>query len=522
MEYFWNKGEHNKSQGLDILGIRRLDQAIEAELVSGITTISYRARYLSILPWFLNLFFEKVSITNADKQNFNNDLFEKALSRLEFIILMSSSLGDRRGESGNIYGVIGSDIYDNEITLLKQDKAVNLPDKNRRTILGTYSVLSRNIGLLNNPPVDSGLPAILSPRGKELSKIREHYSNSSHLINLIINGGQLTTSQLDDDGNYFSVNGLSLDISKKEKDYLESSFFQPFISDVERYYSKYIKTVCWALKSINSVKGRSAADILAETYRNAVSTDMELNDVELSWVEYELRRRAHFGLELILLAFTRSLLSIGQARLNEAIAYMSDVSQLPPKLTKITGIKDFQFGMKFRDFSMQLSTDAFLEGPVDKVFIRKNDAGIIAVFALSILESCRKQTIKLINTNKVKSRYKSDKSSARMEMVFNILENPNNKSTIVILAEILNRVVIEAHLTTTWRKMGSGQKCSLRFYPDGEILRPTGIDVLAGYSNTRLGNVLGILSDMGLCTRVNNNNFMPNERSEEILLKHNK
>ena len=59
------------------------------------------------------------------------------------------------------------------------------------------------------------------------------------------------------------------------------------------------------------------------------------------------------------------------------------------------------------------------------------------------------------------------------------------------------------HLQTTFRKMGGGQKCSLRFFPDGPLLRPTGIGVSPGYSDERLTNVLRILTDLGELQRVN-------------------
>ena len=50
--------------------------------------------------------------------------------------------------------------------------------------------------------------------------------------------------------------------------------------------------------------------------------------------------------------------------------------------------------------------------------------------------------------------------------------------------------------------MSQGQKCSLRFYPEGALLRPTSTPVAAGFSGDRLGNVLGIWADLGMLERL--------------------
>lgn len=54
---FWSEDVLDDTQGLDILGIRALDQGLEANLVNGITTISARGRYFSILPWAIKQFY---------------------------------------------------------------------------------------------------------------------------------------------------------------------------------------------------------------------------------------------------------------------------------------------------------------------------------------------------------------------------------------------------------------------------------------------------------------------------------
>ena len=70
------------------------------------------------------------------------------------------------------------------------------------------------------------------------------------------------------------------------------------------------------------------------------------------------------------------------------------------------------------------------------------------------------------------------------------------------MRELAQQLAVEPHLSTTLRKMGQGQKCSLRFFPEGDVLQPTGVAVTPGFSGSRLDNVLGMLADVGLCSRL--------------------
>lgn len=108
-DYFLGDSILDEGPGLDILGLRGLDQAIEASLVNGITTISIRARYFTILPWAIGTF------TEIDTSNgavlFDIDRLNRFMRRVQFLILAATI---RNSHASSTRGALGSDLWDDD------------------------------------------------------------------------------------------------------------------------------------------------------------------------------------------------------------------------------------------------------------------------------------------------------------------------------------------------------------------------------------------------------------------------
>ena len=469
MQIFWNLGEREKIKGLDILGLRRLDQNIERQVVAGITTISFRARYLSLLPWALAEFYEAEIKRCGGKAEFDQQRFVKTLRRLEFVVLAASKWGKDHGESGTTYGVLGSELYSDHLDNLMEVGSGDIPSSKGGGSYGTYIMPCRSFGILDTTSVGPEGPARITPRGRSIYKTRKSHLERSSLRDLILNGGTIRQDNLATEGKYFSVNGLLLRECEQERALLEEAFFTSYSEKSRPTYEHFVATVCWALKSIKE-SDKSATDIIRENYRGLVSNvDEPKTEVQSVWLEYELRRRVHFALELLLSSLTDTLIELSGAMVDDILPAWEQESNPPPALAILIGSSSLPWGSRLSEFKEQISGSAFLDDAIDRVGIRNLSPGIRALYALVLLIACQGQTELLRETKQV-----PDRSHEYMEHAFKLLERNQGATIREVLRQLLIETVIEPHLRTTYRKMGQGQKCSLRFFPDGDLLRPTG------------------------------------------------
>jgi len=494
MECFWNSGEREKIRGLDILGLRQLDQRIEQGWVAGITTISNRVRYLSMLPWLLSEHYTRQLETGGGRAEYDEKALMEVLSRFEFVVLFASKTGKEWGESGNVGGLIGPTLYSDELNYFEINGHVEVISDRGGASYGTYANPCRMFGILGSGGSE-GQPIQITPHGKRLYDVRRRSLSNCDLNNLIFNGGTLTHEILIKEGKHFSANGLIH--NQDERTLLREYFLSPYTDDlaVKERYERFNETVRWTLNSIKE-SSKSSSEIIAENYHLVVkSSNSEIRNVDYIWAEYELRRRVHFAIELLLSSLTGTLNQIVKGSVEQIVHYWNDSAHLPPLLSGTLRLEKASLDLNFGDVLSNIEIDRFSDSPVAKKTAQGLSYCPRALYALCLLSSCCIQSKKLRVTGRFPDR------KHYMERAFLCIENGKLKTLEKILIELLNQVVVEPHLGTSLRKMGQGQKCSLRFYPEGEMLSPTGTLVNAGYSGDRLGNVLGLLADLGFCSQ---------------------
>jgi hypothetical protein len=55
----WVQNEAQEAKGLDLLGLRLIVQALQAQLLNGVTTVTPRIRYLSLRIWLVDAYWAR-------------------------------------------------------------------------------------------------------------------------------------------------------------------------------------------------------------------------------------------------------------------------------------------------------------------------------------------------------------------------------------------------------------------------------------------------------------------------------
>lgn len=487
MEVFWGDGLGEETQGLDILGVRGLDQSLETALANGITTISLRGRYFTILPWVIGEFFQAEE--KAGATIFEVDRLRWFIGRVEYLTLACTALDDSGGDAG---GALGSVLFRDLMGRLRAGAIIPFPSDRGGSMLGTYFGPCRAIGLVKFADNGAAQPFSLTPRGKEIWVVRNAVLGEEPLRRLLWESDTLSPDEVRSVLPHFSLMGLARASAEAAclRHALQTAWVPAGSSAVvAEAYEKFSGTLAW-LRAEAKVAPLRADALLADNYRRTVSPGGGKDRITTAWAEFEWRRRLHFALELMFSGLSVTLRARGQATLSEVVTEWQEAPDLPPVLTKIWPEAHLAWTRGAGEAVASVPDGIFLESPQPLALSSVSPhARAIAAFGLVAGLAVQSSTLRAAGT--FPNRHGVG------ERALALLEGAAEESFGQILTH-LAEIAAEAHLATTFRKMAGGQKCSLRFFPDGPRLRATSLPATAGQSGSRLGNVIRILGDAGV------------------------
>lgn len=501
MKISWGDDLLDDTPGLDILGVRRIDQGVELTLVNGITTISQRARYFSILPWALGDY-----LVRHTSEGFHWDSLKTHLRRVEFMILAASRL-DREINGSDASGALGANLQQERISTLLAGGPVTFPDDKGGAILGTYFAPCRSIGLVRNG--DAILPYKLTRRGKEMLELRKDRLAGSPVMAAIWSGREISRALVEAAIPDFSLARLAT--STNEARILFNSFVTPWEpedeyqrSQVVGAYNSFNETIKWA-NAMLATEPNSPAGLLVRNFEDCTLRGTG-SQIAFSWAEYEYRRRCHFALELMLSALTRSLGEFELASIAQIVSAWLENLEASSMLKRIWPDATATLGANAVAVVESIPKNLFSDKSVPTDDLCRLPTIDQAFASVALLAATASQT-KAIR----RDGYIDRRPTYPGERAVELIENSGQESFSELMTRLAELTAF-SHLQTTLRKMGTGQKCSLRFFPDGPFLRSTGMGMTPGHSSDRLTNVLRILTDIGMYRR-SSGKFAPVEWS---------
>lgn len=492
MNITWGDDLLDDTPGLDILGVRGIDQGVELTLVNGVTTISQRARYFSILPWALGEYL----VTNTSER-FHWDSLTIHLRRVEFMILTASRM-DREINGSDASGALGANLQQERISTLLAGGPVTFPDDKGGAMLGTYFAPCRTIGLLREG--DAALPYQLTPRGKEIWELRKDRLAGSPVMTAISSGSEISRALAEAAIPDFSLGKLAT--STNEASLLRNFFLTPWDpgdeyhrSQVASAYDSFNGTIAWA-DAMLGAQPDSAAGLIVRNFESCTLRRTE-TPTAFNWADYEYRRRCHFALELMLSALTHSLAELEVASTEQIVSGWLETLEASSRLSEIWPDMSAVIGSSAIAVIESIPKDLFSNEPVPVDDLRRLPTTDQAFAAVALLAAVVSQTRGIRRDG-----YFDRRPTSPGERAVGLIETAGQEPFSGFMVQLAELTAL-SHLQTTLRKMGAGQKCSLRFFPDGPRLRSTGMGMAPGHSNDRLANVLRILTDIGMFERTN-------------------
>lgn len=358
-------------------------------------------------------------------------------------------------------------------------------DSAAKTVANSAKIFASTPG---NTESNDRIPVRTTSHGKEIFSAKHQQTADSPVLEYILNGGTLHLQDLHACKSQYSVNALSTVESQQEAQLLESAFFGSHGEPKPNSYQRFSSTLLWIFRHTqNPITPRT---LLLENYRRMIDDSVTRQDaVEFSFKVYELYRRCHFAFELLFKSFVETLQNIKKGTVKTVVAEWKMYSEITPELKEIINRDEIDLNEPFATFFSYIPPDLYLAHNMDTNKAQHQSLHCQALYALAILAACQKQ---IAAKERLFELYPDDMIKQTFEII-----TMQKESIESLLSQVLERIVLVSHFSTTWRKISQGQKSSLRFHTEGTYYHPTGIGVQAGQSGDRLSNVMLMLSDLG-------------------------